>query len=259
MNSGLGGKLWLRNQALALELVTADEIVAPTRWQAQQLPSLLKGRCHVIHDGVDLNRFKPAAEKPPKDHLLLTYGTRGMEPMRGFPQFIESLLILLPKHQNIRVQIAGQDEICYGGMPPKSHATWGIWAKAQLTERGLAERVEWLGYSKSTLTRLAAGQQLPCASDPSIRRQLEPLEALACQCPMVVGNVAPARELCEGTQSNVTYVDHRRDDALPRAIGALLKPTKAPPGKALQGLRLTPRRQLEKWSHVAGLQLTTNH
>ena len=262
VNSGLGGKLWLRNQALALELVTADEIVAPTRWQAQQLPSLLKGRCHVIHDGVDLNRFKPAAEKPPKDHLLLTYGTRGMEPMRGFPQFIESLLILLPKHRNIRVQIAGQDEICYGGMPPKSHATWGIWAKAQLTERGLAERVEWLGHLEiNTYTAWLQASNCHVHLTHPFVASWSLLEALACQCPMVVSDVAPARELCEGTQSNVTYVDHRRDDALPRAILAtLLKATKAPPGKALQGLASYAKKTcLEKWSHVAGLQLTTNH
>ena len=54
LNRQTATKLWLRNQSLALELVSADAMVAPTLWQARQLPSVLRERCHVIHDGVDL-------------------------------------------------------------------------------------------------------------------------------------------------------------------------------------------------------------
>ena len=124
-------KHWLRNQALALELVNADIIIAPTRWQAQQLPSILRERCFVIHDGIDLELFRSGSQVT--DHraspVILTYGTRGMEPMRAFPQFIQSLPELLQIHTNLRVEIAGTDEIHYGGRPPKDHQSWGDWAK----------------------------------------------------------------------------------------------------------------------------------
>ena len=262
LHSGLGGKLWLRNQALALELVTANEIVAPTSWQAQQLPALLKGRCHVIHDGIDLDQFKPAAKQRTKEQLTITYGTRGMEPMRGFPQFIKSLLNLLPKNKNIRAQIAGVDEICYGGKPPKNHATWGTWAKTELRRAGLAERVEWLGHlgTKSYIAWLQASDCHVHLTHPFVA-SWSLLEALACQCPMVVSDVAPARELCEVTKSKVAYVDHRHDTELPEAIlSVLLKATEASPIAPSQGLRTyCKQKTLEQWSHVAGLQLTTDH
>ena len=38
--------------------------------------------------------------------------------MRGFPQFIEAVIPVLKKHENIEVCIAGQDKVIYGGAKP---------------------------------------------------------------------------------------------------------------------------------------------
>ena len=35
------------------ELVLADEIVTPTKWQKQHIPVKLQETAHVIHEGVD--------------------------------------------------------------------------------------------------------------------------------------------------------------------------------------------------------------
>ena len=262
LNRNQGAKLWLRNQALSLELINADEIVAPTRWQAQQLPPLLKGRCYVIHDGIDLNQFKPSTKKVHTHTRLVTYGTRGMEPMRGFPQFIKGIISLLLDNQEVKVQIAGEDEICYGGSPPKTHGTWGAWAKAQLSKAGISHRVEWLGHLQ-TAEYIAWLQRSDChvhLTHPFVA-SWSLLEALACDCPMVVSDVAPVRELCEGTNAEVTYVDHRKPWALPKAIDAAIqrstgKRLKSPARNMQNYARATC---LNQWSHVAGLKLTTNH
>ena len=262
INKNRASKLWLRNQALALELVNADEIVSPTQWQARQLPPLLRARCQIIHDGIDLKRFKPTKELNTSSEKVITYGTRGMEPMRGFPQFINSILSLLRENKSLRVEIAGEDEICYGSARPENHETWGKWAKERLSRTGLEHQVRWVG-------RLGADRYTNWlqASDCHIYlthpfiASWSLLEALSCNCPMVVSDVVPVRELCEGTRSDVTFVDHRIQASIPMAIKATLQKGKSPmePIKAQMLKHYSKKVCLEQWEHVAGLKLTTNH
>ncbi len=262
LGSNLAQKLWLRNQPIALELINANAIVAPTLWQARQLPLLLKERCHVIHDGIDLKRFKPDPTQRQHQQSIVTYGTRGMEPMRAFPQFIKGVLSVLSQNPRIRVEIAGEDDINYGGRPPNTHKSWGNWAKHQLVEAGFSHRVHWLGHlaPDQYTAWLQASDCHVHLSHPFVA-SWSLLEALACTCPMVVSDVEPIRELCEATKSIVTYVDHRDPEALPRAINRLLKDRRisiADPGRKTF-LTYSKTTSLEQWGHVAGLQLTTNH
>ena len=93
-----------RNITMESEILDCDACVVPTQWQASQFPEKLQPYLSIIFDGIDFDFFKPATDeintKPhyiegednslsiePSD-LLLTYATRGMEPMRGFPEFI---------------------------------------------------------------------------------------------------------------------------------------------------------------------------
>ena len=255
-------KLWLRNQSLALELVSADAMVAPTLWQARQLPALLRERCHVIHDGVDLERFTPDSTQRQVDQPVLTYGTRGMEPMRAFPQFIAAILPALKSNPDLRVEIAGEDEANYGGRSPQGHESWGQWAKHQLSESGLSDRVKWVGYlsPQKYVHWLQASNCHVYLTHPFVA-SWSLLEALACQCPLVVSDVEPVRELCEATKSPVAYVDHRDPAALPKAIASVLRGQRQSSAQAASQRFKTYHRRtiLEQWSHVAGLKLTTKY
>ena len=261
LSSKQAPKTWLRNQAQALELVHADAIVAPTRWQAQQLPPLLKERCFVIHDGIDLDRFKPKPELRNKVSPLLTYGTRGMEPIRAFPQFIRSLPALLHQHQDVRVEIAGEDSINYGGNKPEQHPTWGCWAKEFLGKQGLEGRVSWLNYLNSS-DYVAWLQRSSChvyLTHPFVA-SWSLLEALACQCPMVVSDVKPVREICEATSAEVAYVDHRNIPSLSATIGRCLTGSHEMDPRVDRRIKIYSKEAaLMEWSHVACLELTTNH
>ena len=84
----------LRNLTTSYEMANADHIVSPTFWQRQQLPKRLQEQCVVIPDQFDQNLFCPEPNKQ-SNSPVLTYGTRGMEPMRGFPEFIKVLPCLL--------------------------------------------------------------------------------------------------------------------------------------------------------------------
>ena len=262
LNRQTATKLWLRNQSLALELVSADAMVAPTLWQARQLPTVLRERCHVIHDGVDLERFNPDPTLRQSVQPILTYGTRGMEPMRAFPQFIAGLLPALESNPDLKVEIAGEDKANYGGRLPQGHESWGQWAKHQLSESGLSDRVKWVGYlsPQKYVHWLQASNCHVYLTHPFVA-SWSLLEALACQCPLVVSNVEPVRELCEATKSPVTYVDHRDPAALPKAIASVLSGQRQSSAQAASQRFNTYHRRtiLEQWSHVAGLKLTTQY
>ena len=74
-----------------------------------QFPKELQSKINVIHDGIDTDYFIPnpdAEFKIPDSNVVLsckdevlTYATRGMEPYRGFPQFMEIVEKLLQKEK----------------------------------------------------------------------------------------------------------------------------------------------------------------
>ena len=86
-------KCWLRNQQIALELASGDAIISPTEWQKNQLPNIFKQKCNVIFDGIDTEVFKFTSNNKRKN--IITYGTRGMDPMRCFPQLINEIIGIL--------------------------------------------------------------------------------------------------------------------------------------------------------------------
>ena len=253
-------KLWRRNQALALELVSANAIVAPTMWQARQLPSLLRERCHIIHDGVDLEKFKPSVQGNQNGPAVVTYGTRGMEAMRAFPQLIIGLLPLLKGNRDLIVEIAGEDRINYGGSAPDGFDSWGAWAKRKLLDAGVEGRIKWLGYLglNDYVSWLQSSHCHVHLSHPFVA-SWSLLEALACECPMVVSDVEPVRELCQGTSSKVTYVDHRNPQAITKSIQKTLGNHKRRESSHMRPMmsRYSSAYSLEQWSLVADLQLTT--
>ncbi len=113
-----------KNAKLLIDLYSSDAGICPTFWQRQQFPKEFQSKIKVIHDGIDTEFFKPddnakisIKEKnitlTPKDKVI-TYATRGMEPYRGFPQFMQALELILKKNSDAHVLIAGDDAVCYG-------------------------------------------------------------------------------------------------------------------------------------------------
>lgn len=112
------------NSHLLVDLYSCDAAVTPTYWQREQFPKEFRDKIKVIHDGIQVEVCKPDpnAKFIIKDKNLelsandevVTYGTRGMELYRGFPQFMEAVDVLLKKRPNLHVIIAGDDATCYG-------------------------------------------------------------------------------------------------------------------------------------------------
>ena len=131
-----------RNLSLALELCEADIVLSPSHWQKSQLPASLQDRCRILHEGVDTSFFVINPKWKSSKELRLTYCTRGMEPMRGFPEFIEVLPYLLNEFPNLEVLIAGSDRVAYGSIKP-AEGSFGKWAEVKLKEWIVSERVKF--------------------------------------------------------------------------------------------------------------------
>lgn len=115
-----------KNAPILIDLYTCDRGLSPTYWQRAQFPQEFHDKISVLHDGVDTEYFKPnlgAKLVLPNLDLsnvdeLVTYVARGMEPYRGFPQFIEAIAYLQERRPNCHVVIVGDDRVCYGKSLP---------------------------------------------------------------------------------------------------------------------------------------------
>lgn len=108
----------IRNGVTLQELELCDLAVTPTAWQHQQFPGPQRSKLQVVFDGVDTQLFRPVSwsgtieldgdgcVQPLKlepDHRVLSYATRGMEPLRGFPEFMRMLPELMNRFPDLQV------------------------------------------------------------------------------------------------------------------------------------------------------------
>lgn len=117
-------ELRCKNSNILVDLYSCDLGISPTNWQKSQFPKEFQSKIKVIHDGIDTDICRPGenAKFIIKDLNLelgsvdevITYATRGMEPYRGFPNFMKAVEILLKKRPKARFIIAGEDEVFYG-------------------------------------------------------------------------------------------------------------------------------------------------
>jgi len=126
---------------LAQALVHADAGVAPTEWQANRHPPVLRRMLDVVFDGVDCDRLAPnplARFTLPNGRVLapgdevLTFVNRNLEPYRGFHSFMRALPAVLAARPDAQVVIVGGDAVSYGPKPKDA----GNWREKMLAEVG---------------------------------------------------------------------------------------------------------------------------
>jgi glycosyltransferase involved in cell wall biosynthesis len=117
-------RIRVKNAPILIDLYSCDRGLSPTRWQQQQFPPEYRSKIAVFHDGIDTNFFCPQPGRKlilPDVQLdlsqvkeIVTYVGRGMEPYRGFPQFMEAVAILQQRRPNCHVVVVGEDRVAYG-------------------------------------------------------------------------------------------------------------------------------------------------
>lgn len=116
-------KLRCDNAHVLTTLSLCDAGISPTNWQKQQFPKEYQNKIEVIPDGVDIDSFSPDENvkfkingtdlELTKDDEVITYAARGLEPCRGYPEFMKAVAILQKKRPNAYFVIAGQNEYFY--------------------------------------------------------------------------------------------------------------------------------------------------
>ena len=221
-------RLRMRNAPILMDLANCDWGVNPTKFQQTQFPAIFHEKLTVLHEGIDTEFFKPQ----PGTKLVLpgldlsqasevvTYATRGMEPYRGFPQFMRAAAILMQRRPGLHVVVAGADRVAYGKKLPEGQS----WRNRMLAELPDLDRTRLhftglLSY-EDYLTLLRASSAHVYLSVPFCL-SWSLLEAMAVGCPVVASDTAPVREVMEDGRNGV-LVDFFDHQALAERVNEML-------------------------------------
>ena len=153
-------RMTVRNGITLQELELCDLAVTPTAWQRDQFPGPQRRKLQVVFDGVDTQLFRPepwsgsvvlhgdALEQPLRlesDLRVLSYGTRGMEPIRGFPEFMRMLPGLMQQFPDLQVVVAGNDRVAYSYGAPTHGGSWKQHLLAELEGELDCSRLHFTG------------------------------------------------------------------------------------------------------------------
>jgi glycosyltransferase involved in cell wall biosynthesis len=207
-------RLATRNAALLLDLASSDAAVCPTRFQAEQFPQRLRPLLNVLHDGVDTEFFTPG--QPEAE--IVTYATRGMEPYRGFPQFMRAAALIQRRRPQARIVVAGDDRVVYGARGD----SWKARMLAELPQLDQS-RLHFAGTLPTDQYRalLQTSSAHVYLTVPFVL-SWSLLDAMACGTPVVGSDTAPVREVIEhGT--NGLLADFHCPESIADQVVALLE------------------------------------
>lgn len=192
-----------KNSHILVDLYTCDKVLTPTKWQLDQIPKEFHSKANVIHEGVDTDFFKPDYNAELKlenitltrQNEVITYATRGMEPYRGFPQFMEATSIIQKKRPNCHIVIAGEDRVCYGPKLPEGQT----FKKLMLEKYDYDEtRLHFTGslpYSEYVKLLQISSVQVYLTYPFVLSWSM--LEAMSCGGILIASNTPPVREVIE--------------------------------------------------------------
>ncbi len=189
-----------RNASIFNDLWTCDQGLSPTAWQRSQFPAEYQCKIEVLHDGVDTDFFSPGTGARPAvpgcdtaamDEIV-TFAGRGMEPYRGFPQFMKAAELVLKHRPRAHVIVAGSDRVCYGS-PREDGKSWKDHMLETLDlDRSRLHFVGSLPYG-AYRDLLRASTVHVYLTRPFVL-SWSFIESMACGCTLVASDTEPVRE-----------------------------------------------------------------
>ena len=192
-----------KNGPILLDLYGCDAGISPTWWQHSQFPAEYAQKIRVIHDGINTENCKPEPGRKlvlpgigldlSEAKEIVTYVGRGLEPYRGFPQFMEAIAELQLRRPHCHVVVVGGEGVFYGSPPPGGTT----WKQKILAELPLDQsRLHFTGYLNHAdfLTVLQASTVHVYLSRPFVL-SWSMLEAMSCGCTLVASATQPVQEV----------------------------------------------------------------
>lgn len=107
-------ELYLRTSGLWAKCQAADAVVTVCDYNVEQLREACDGQLpvqlHVIHCGVDLDRFPPRSEAPSRDGFHLVSVGR-LVPKKGFGDLIDAVALLAADGMDVTLDIIGSGDL----------------------------------------------------------------------------------------------------------------------------------------------------
>jgi glycosyltransferase involved in cell wall biosynthesis len=199
------------NAATLVSLVAADAAYTPTRWQRDCFPQRFADKIEVHFDGIDTDLYcpGPASDVPlpgvalPLGGRIVTYVARGLESMRGFDLFLELARRIERARPDVCFVIAGDEQAYYGW--DRQH-TGGVSFKDWVLARGGFDlsRCVFLGHVEpQVLAAVLWRSDLHVYLSVPFVLSWSLLNALACGCIVLAGDVPPVREVIEPGRSGL--------------------------------------------------------
>jgi len=213
-----------KNDMIRKELDKCSIGIAPTINQKNRFPPDLRQKIMVVHEGIDTDIFipNPAGNEIPspadldedEKKFLITYISRGLEPLRGFLEFVKGVKKVFEAGVPIRVKIAGQDKVFYDDNP--DDISFQMEAEKILGEH--MEDVEFLGSIKRPEVRdLMQKSDLHVYFTNNYTLSWSFLEAMIMGCLVLGSNTPPVQEFIKDGE-NGKLVDFQEAEKVKNAI-----------------------------------------
>jgi glycosyltransferase involved in cell wall biosynthesis len=193
----------IKNSPKLVSLASCEHAITPTRWQLQQFPPLFHGKFSVIHDGVSTQFFHPDSGAKlviPEIGLdlsgakeIVTYATSGMEPYRGFPQFMQAAAIIQQRRPHCHIVVGGHDTAFYSQTLPDGKTYRQYFMETLSLDLSRLHFVGYLPYAK--YARLLQASHIHVYLTYPYILSWSLIEALASGCVVIASNTAPVTEV----------------------------------------------------------------
>jgi glycosyltransferase involved in cell wall biosynthesis len=227
-------RIRVRNAAILLTLEGCDRGICPSHWQKSQFPKEFHHKLDVVYDRIDTDFFCPdptAKMVLPSCNLdlshaqeIVTYVARGLEPYRGFPQFIEAIALLQQQRPECHAVIVGEDRVVYGA----PHVSGKTYKQVMLEKLDLdSSRVHFVGIPPwQEYRRVFQASSVHVHLCRPFLLSWSLLEAIAVGCRIVASNTPPVLEVIQDGV-NGTLVDFFDVEAIAVHIEEVLNVSKS--------------------------------
>lgn len=147
-------RLLAKNFSNLMNLHHCDAGLSPTEWQKTTHPAIYQPKIRVIHEGIDTQAIRPAADTVinlehrglalrPGDEVI-TFVNRNLEPYRGCHSFLRAIPEIQRRRPQARIVIVGGDGVSYGAKAPAG-TTWKAHFLAEVGSAIDFDRVDFVG------------------------------------------------------------------------------------------------------------------
>jgi glycosyltransferase involved in cell wall biosynthesis/parvulin-like peptidyl-prolyl isomerase len=248
-------RIRIKNAPILQDLYSCDHGLSPTYWQRQQFPSEYQSKINVLHDGIDTDFFRPKSGAklvlPSKNldlsHVdeIVTYATRGMEPYRGFPQFMEAVALLQQRRPNCHVVVVGENRVAYGKKLPDGKTYKDLMLEQFPIDQSRIHFTGWLPYQEYLQVLQASSAHVYLTRPFVLSWSL--LESLSTGCLVVGSRTAPVMEVIQDGVNGLLADFFSPQEICDRIEEALNNPDKMAP------IRAKARETVEKYYNLSVL------